>query len=325
MKCFVTGATGFLGSHVAAALLDRGDTVIGLTSTRSNILELEASGVAPVVGDFRNLEGWVDSAVEADVVVHTAQLPLPKRPTKRFVDRTIEAERAHLSGLLPRLGPETPFVYTSGIGIYGAGESVCDERYPTDPFVRSRKDLVAERLILDAVAENGVKATVLRPAPIYGPGGLFDRFWGRKLAAGNRAAYAGSGDQVWSFVSIWDCVRAYLAAIDTPTDGEIFNVTDDEPISIRTFLSALAEEMGAPDPFGIPTPIFRVLAGPVFSQPMVSSFPANNDKIRDRLGFDPEHPTYRDGITAIADAYAGDPPRVGGEREQSSRTPTHTQ
>lgn len=129
------------------------------------------------------------------------------------------------------------------------------------------------------VVEDGVKATILRPAPIYGPGGLFDRFWGRKLAAGKRAAYAGSGDQLWSFVTIWDCVRAYMAAIDAPTDGEIFNVTDDEPVSIRTFLSALAGAMGAPEPFGIPKPVFRVLAGPVFSEPMFSSFPASNDKM----------------------------------------------
>ncbi|MDX1746549.1 MAG: NAD(P)-dependent oxidoreductase [Halobacteriales archaeon] len=320
MKCFVTGATGFLGSHVAAALLDRGDTVTGLTSTRSNVDELQASGIDPVVGDIRNPEGWVDSAVEADVVVHTAQLPLPRRPTKRFVDRTIEAERAHLSGLLPRLGPETAFIYTSGIAIYGAGEHVNDERYPTDPFVRSRKDLVAERLILDAVVEDDVRATILRPAPIYGPGGLFHRFWGSKLSAGKRAAYAGSGDQIWSFVSIWDCVRAYLAAIDTPGEGEIFNVTDDEPVSMRVFLSALAEEMGAPEPFGIPRPIFRIVAGPIFSEPMFSGFPASSDKIRHRLGFEPEHPTYREGVTAVARAYVGNSPPVVSEEERSVRT-----
>jgi nucleoside-diphosphate-sugar epimerase len=307
MHCFVTGVTGFIGSHVAAALLDRGDTVTGLTSTRSNVRELEASGIAPVVGDIRNPDGWADTAAESDVVVHTAQLPLPRRPTRRFVDRMIEVERTHLSHLLPRLGSSTAFVYTSGIGIYGAGEWVNDERYPTDPFVRSRKDLVAERMVLDAVADHGVRATVLRPAPVYGPGGLFDRFWGRRLAAGKRAAYAGCGDQVWSFVSIWDCARAYLCAIDTPTTGEVFNVTDDEPVSLRTFLSAMAEAMDAPEPFGVPKPLFRALAGPVFSEPMFSSFPATGDRIRDRLGFEPLYPTYRDGTVAAARAYAGEP------------------
>ena len=74
--------------------------------------------------------------------------------------------------------------------------------------------------------------------------------------------YAGTGDQVWSFVSIWDCARAYLAAIDHPSDGAIFNVTDDEPVRLRTFLSVLAGAMGAPDPFGIPTPLIRLVAGP---------------------------------------------------------------
>jgi nucleoside-diphosphate-sugar epimerase len=288
-------------------LVDRGDTVTGLTTTRSNVPELEAAGVDPVVGDFRRPSGWVATAVEADAVIHIAQLPLPRRPTKRFVDRTIEAERTHLSKVLPRLGSSTPFLYTSGIGIYGPGEFRNDERYPTDPFSRSRRDAVAERMILDAVAEKGVNATILRPAPIYGPGGLFHRFWGRKLAAGKRVAYAGAGNQLWSFVSVWDCARAYLAAIDSPTRGEIFNVTDDEPVSIRRFLSALAGAMGAPEPFGIPKPVFRLLAGPVFSPPMFSSFPATNDKLRDSLGFEPEHPTYRDGVTAVAGAYAGGP------------------
>lgn len=201
-------------------------------------------------------------------------------------------------------------MYTSGTGIYGDGEAVCGEAYPTAPFLRSRRDLVGERIILDAVAEDDVNATILRPAPIYGPGGLWERFWGNRLAAGKRVAYAGSGDQRWSFVSIWDCARAYLAAIDNPTSGEIYNVTDDEPVTIRRFLSEMAETMGAPPPFGIPKPLFRLLAGPIFAQPMVSSFPATNDAIRDELGFEPAHPTYREGATAVANAYAGDPPPV---------------
>lgn len=67
-----------------------------------------------------------------------------------------------------------------------------------------------------------------------------------------------------------------------------------------------AEAMGAPAPFGIPQSLFRVVAGPVFSGPMVSSFPASNEKIRNRLGFEPQHPTYREGSAALANAYAGD-------------------
>lgn len=92
-----------------------------------------------------------------------------------------------------------------------------------------------------------------------------------------------------------------------------------------TFLSTLARAMGVPEPFGIPKPVFRVLAGPVFFEPMVSSFSASNDKIRDRLGFEPGHPTYREGVTAVTSAYAGDLPLVPSEREQSSLAPPHTQ
>lgn len=310
MHCFVTGATGFLGSHVAQGLLNRGDTVTGLTSSQANTAELDAAGIVPIVGDIRNPNGWIDTALEADVVVNAAQLPLPWRPTKRYVARTIEAQKAFLRELLPRLDVSTAFVYTSGTGIYGAGERVCGEEYPTEPFLRSRRDLIAERMILDAVEENAVKATILRPAPIYGPGGLWERFWGRKLAAGKRAMYAGSGEQTWSFVSIWDCARAYLAAIDNPSHGEIYNVTDDEPVTIRTFLGEFAEAMGAPQPLGIPKPLFRILAGPVFSQPMFASFPAGNGKIREQLGFEPKHPTYREGATAVADAYDCSSPNV---------------
>lgn len=310
MDCFVTGATGFLGSHVAQALVDRGDVVTGLTSTPANTPRVEAAGITPVVGDIRTPDPWLDTALGTDVVINTAQLPLPRRPTKRYVARTIEAQTAFLAQLLPRLDSTTAFVYTSGTGIYGDGESVCDESYPTAPFLRSRRDLVAERLILDAVDDYGVKATILRPAPIYGPGGLWHRFWGRKLAAGKRAAYAGRGDQTWSFVSIWDCVQAYLAVIDNPTIGEIYNVTDDEPVTIETFLAAFAETMDAPRPIGIPSPVFRVLAGPVFTQPMVSSFAASNQKIRRERGFEPEYPTYREGAIAVANAYTGDTPTM---------------
>lgn len=309
MHCFLLGVTGFLGSHVAEGLLARGDRVTGLTSTPANTDDLEERGISPVVGDMRTPEEWIETALEADVVVQAAMLPLPTRPTRRYVRRTIEAERSLLSHLLPRLGSSTAFVYTSGIGIYGPADCVCGEAYPTEPFARSRKDLIAERMILDA-AEDGVRATILRPAPIYGPGGLFHRFWGGRLAAGKRTMYPGSGDQTWSFISVWDCARAYLAAIDTPSQGEIYNVTDEEPVTLRRFLSELAEAAGAPQPIGLPKLLFRILGGPIFSPPLFSSFPASNDKIRNRLGFEPTHSTYREGAPALAKAYAGNPPAV---------------
>ncbi len=308
MKCFLLGATGFLGSRIADALLSRGDTVFGLTSQADHVDKLKNKGVIPVIGDIRKPEDWIDEIEGTDAVVQAAMLPLPNRPTTSYVESTIEVERHLLNRLLPALGDSTSFVYTSGTGIYGDSYSVNREEFPTHALQRSRKDVHAERLILEAVEQDQIKATIMRPAPIYGPGGIFHKFWGKRLAAGKRVIYPGSGDQLWSLISVWDCARAYLLAIDSPSDGEVFNVTDDEPVELKKFLLYLAEQMAAPSPMSLPKMAFKLLAGPVYAEAMFASFPATNDKIKKILGFKPEFPTYREGCAALSEAYQGQPP-----------------
>jgi uncharacterized protein YbjT (DUF2867 family) len=80
MRCFVTGATGFIGSATTRKLVANGHTVVGLTSDPGKVDALAAAGVEPVVGDLRTPQAWLDHVRGADAIVHLATLPIPPAP-----------------------------------------------------------------------------------------------------------------------------------------------------------------------------------------------------------------------------------------------------
>jgi nucleoside-diphosphate-sugar epimerase len=301
MHCFITGATGFIGSAVAQELIARGHEVVGLTSSPQRVTELMQAGIRPVVGDIQHPEAWAGEVGNAEAIVHTATLPTPNRPGSGYVRALVQAQERVTRQMLEAASSRCrAFIYTSGMTVYGAGAGPRSEDAPLRPYRVAEAYAAGERLVLSAAWRRGLPAMVLRPAGVYGTGGIFGRFWAGPIAAGKRAAFPGSGRQLFSFVSIEDCVQAYVRCVEQPLAGEAVNVADDEPVPLGTLIRALAEELGAPRPFGIPAPLFRLLGGPLLAEMLLNSNVVDNRKLVNVLGVPLRYPTYREGVPALA-------------------------
>jgi len=300
MRCFITGATGFIGSAISEVLLDRGYTVIGLTSSEEKITRLEQRGIQPVFGSMFSPDKWSTAAITADVIIHAAAIPTPVRPGKRYLNRLLTAQEKTVQSLLEAAKSVQAFIYTSGMTVYGYGKDMRTEEFLIDPVELAKPYVLGERLVLEAYHKEGLPCTILRPAGVYGAGGVFGKYWTQPMLRNKRAPYPGNGNQVKSFISVTDCAKGYVQAVEHPMPGHAINLADDQPVAFNQLIPLLAEELGSPKPYGIPALLFRLLAGQILAEMLLTDMRISNQKMKNQLGVELEYPTYREGIPVLA-------------------------
>ncbi len=301
MHCFITGVSGFIGSATAGKLLDHGHTVSGLTSNESHIESLRVRGIKPVLGDIRHPRQWTGHIRAADAVIHLATLPIPARPGSRYVHDLIQVQQTVTRQMLAALSPNCKaFVYTSGASVYGNRSGIHEESEPLNPCRIAKPYAAGEQLVLEGFQEKGIPAMVLRPAGVYGFGGVFGRFWSDPMMKGERTGIPGNGKQMFSFVHIQDCAGAFVCCVENPMPGEIFNISDNEPVPLGVMIRSFAKAMNAPAPFNIPSFLFNLMAGPIVGELLLNDKTASNRKLKEVLKTELKYPTYREGIAALA-------------------------
>jgi nucleoside-diphosphate-sugar epimerase len=252
----VTGATGFVGSHVAEALARRGDSVRALARAGADTSFLEKAGITVVRGDLSD-PASVKPAVEGvDVVVHCAAKVGDWGPVDEYRKVNVEGLRTLLDALLGR--PLHRFVHVSTLGVYEARHHYqTDETEPLpdkhiDGYTQSKVE--AERLAMQYHRKQNVPVTVLRPGFVYGPR---DRNMLPRLAARLRersVIYIARGKYALNTTYVGNFADAVLLAIDNPAAvGEIFNITDGEFVSKRKFFEAVADGLGLKRPRNFPS------------------------------------------------------------------------
>ena len=301
MHCFITGVTGFIGSAVANKLLENNYKVTGLTRSPQKADDLKKLDIDPVVGDMREPGKWISSVQGTDAIIHTATIPVPSRPGKRYLKDLASAQETVVRNLVGAASSCKAFIYTSGMTVYGSGSETKTEESKVDPVKLAEPYVVGEEIVKEAVEKYELPGIILRPAGVYGDGGIFGKYWTDPVSKGKRVSYPGNGKQVKSFISVEDCAQAYVRCIENPIPGEIFNIVDDEPVAFGTLIRFLANKMGAPKPFGIPAPIFRIMGGKILAEMLLTDMIIDNTKMKEELGVELQYPTYREGITALAE------------------------
>jgi nucleoside-diphosphate-sugar epimerase len=161
------------------------------------------------------------------------------------------------------------------------------------PYGRSKQE--GERLIL----ASGLRAVVIRPSHVYGPGGWYASELIARLRRPGRFAVIGSGANLWDVVHVDDVVAALQAAVVGAPDGSIYHVVDDEPITYYDFMALTAQALGVGRPRRIPAALARVVAGSNAVDAVVRSARSTNAKIKRELGWVPRFPTAREGIADV--------------------------
>ena len=270
MTVLVTGAAGFIGFHVARALLARGETVVGVDSLNAyyevSLKQARLAELAPHPGfsfkklDISDRDGMLALAPElAEVtgVVHLAAqagVRFSLEDPYAYVQANVMGQvvMLELARKLPRLAH---FVYASSSSVYGdnhkqpfaVGDAV--DR-PNSLYAATKR---ADELIGHTYAHlYGLPATGLRFFTVYGPWGRPDMapfLFTRALLAGDTIRVFNHGEMWRDFTYIDDIVSGVLAALDRPARGApphaLYNLGADRPVKLTDFIAAAERASGA--------------------------------------------------------------------------------
>jgi nucleoside-diphosphate-sugar epimerase len=259
ITCLITGATGFVGGHLAEACVRRGHTVRGLARPGSDTSVLESCGATVVRGDLTDA-GTVRAALQGvTVVFHCAAKVGDWGPVEDYRAVNVEALRGLLEAC--RGQPLQRFVHFSSLGVYAARHHYGTDE--TDPLPARHMDgytqtkVEAEQLALRYQREYAVPVVVLRPGFIYGPR---DRTVLPSLIEKLRrweVLYIGDNRRAMNCIGVGNLVDAALLAMEKPEAiGQVYNLTDGEAVSKRRFIEAVADGVGVPKPFWLGVPLW---------------------------------------------------------------------
>jgi nucleoside-diphosphate-sugar epimerase len=133
---------------------------------------------------------------------------------------------------------------------------------------------------------------LLRPGTSLAPGA--EQF---ELVRRRRFPLVGGGGGVWSHVHVADAAEATVAAVTHGRRG-VYNIVDDDPAPVAAWLPALARTLGAKQPLRVPRLVGRLFAGEVGVVMMTDARGASNAKAKRELGWQPKHPSWRQGFAA---------------------------
>ncbi|MDQ2632075.1 MAG: NAD(P)-dependent oxidoreductase, partial [Actinomycetota bacterium] len=133
---------------------------------------------------------------------------------------------------------------------------------------------------------------------LYGPGSIYaaDGSFSDQVRAG-KVPLVGGGTATFSFIHAQDAATAIVAALDKP-QARAFNIVDDDPAPMRDWLPVYAEALGAKPPRRVPLWLARLVAGEQVARGAVELRGASNAKAKRELGWQPAHPSWRQGFSA---------------------------
>jgi nucleoside-diphosphate-sugar epimerase len=179
------------------------------------------------------------------------------------------------------------------------GGPVKTEEDPLDPNppIRFSKTLAAIRYLEEAVRRTvELQALALRYGIFYGPGTSIAKDGPIvELVRKRRLPIVGGGGGIWSFIHISDVVRATAAAISHGDPG-VYNVVDDEPAPVSTWLPALADAVGAKPPYKVPVWLGKLVIGDGGVSMMTKIRGGSNAKAKRELGWQPIYSSWRRGF-----------------------------
>jgi dihydroflavonol-4-reductase len=251
MKCFVTGATGFLGSHVARALAEKGAELrllVRATSRTENIDDLKAERV---VGDLRDVDSLRRGMEGCEAVFHVAaDYRLWARDGKELYQSNVEGTGNILAAA--RDAGVKRVVYTSSVATMGFGNNgaMTDEDSPVGlgdmigDYKRSK--FMAEQLVLDA-ASGGQHAVIVNPTTPIGERDIKPTPTGRIVVDFLKRKFPAYVDTGLNLVDARECAEGHLLALEKAVPGERY-ILGGENLTLKQILDKLATLTGLPSP-----------------------------------------------------------------------------
>ena len=313
MRILISGGTGNLGQHFARHLTGSGEHRVRLLVHRRAVAaDLKSPRLELVYGDLARADSLLGACEASDCIVHLAGVLFAPHPERFLPITNIEYVRNLMQAAVH--ANVSRFVLVSFPHVEGetSPEHPASSRLDRSPSViHFRTRLEAERLVLQSASPQ-LKAAVVRAGVVYGPG--------VKLTEGARWLLKHRMMAIWRrptwlhLIALPDLVCGLQAAAEKPGVSGIYNLCDDEPMLLETFLKRFADRIGVPGPWHLPAWCFG-LAGvacenfantfrtrapitrDIIAAAMMSS--VSNNSRRSELLPKLQYPSFRQGISLL--------------------------
>jgi dihydroflavonol-4-reductase len=251
MQAFVTGATGFLGSHVARALAENGANLRLLVRTNSNTKNIADLKADLVAGDLRNPASLEKGIAGCDAIFHVAaDYRLWVRDPNEMYRSNVEGTRAILE--TARKNNVRRVVYTSSVATMGftSNGQPADENSPVSldnmigPYKRSK--FMAEQVAIES-ARAGQDVVIVNPTTPVGERDIKPTPSGRILVDFLKKKFPAYVDTGLNLVDATECARGHIAALEKGRSGERY-ILGGENLTLKQILDKLAAITRLPSP-----------------------------------------------------------------------------
>ena len=280
MRVALTGATGFIGSHILTDLEEHGHEVIALVRDRDQADKAAASVATPVVVDLYERPTVVGLLRGVDGAIHTAS---PGGETSANMDAAV-ADAA----IEAFTGTGKPWVGISGLWIYGDNTSISEESPFNPPALVAWKEPI-ERRILDATDMRGV---VIVSSVAYGDGGgaIPGVLLGSPRDDDGNLIMIGTGRQHWSTVHVADLATVFRHVLEDDSARGRYVIGDGLNPTVAELTEAAAVAAGAPGAVPGSDAEARARFGDYFAEVLLLDQATYAARARDQLGWSPTHP-----------------------------------
>jgi nucleoside-diphosphate-sugar epimerase len=286
MKVTLTGATGFIGSHILTELQEHGHEVTALVRDQDQADSIAARGATAAVVDLYERPAVVALLRQSDAAIHTAS---PGDETSANLDAAV-ADAA----IEAFAGTGKPYLHISGIWIYGHNTAISEQSPQKPPALVAWKEPI-ERRILDTA---GMRGVVIVSSVAYGDGG--GALPGLLLASprdedGN-LIMIGTGRQHWSTVHVADLANLFRRVLEDDVARGYYIAGDVVNPTVADLTNAAAQAVGAPGAVPGSDEEARARLGDYFAEVVLLDQATSADKARAELGWSPTHPTLVDEL-----------------------------
>ncbi len=320
MRVLITGATGLLGGHLIKELQQRGEDIRALVLPVENADKLEKEGVEVVRGDITDASTLKPAVKDVELVFHLAGMMGVWRPLADY--RLVNVTGSENLYKAAQKAGVRRYVHTSSHTVYGLGYSrflTENDALRPDPDPYSLTKAEGDRLMRRLMLTSEVETVILRPGTFFGPG---DRLHFGRMAQkmkDGKGVIIGRGDNALPFCYVTDVVQGFmLAAYHENAPGNVYNITNDHPMTQLEMFNAIADAVDGVRPTRhLPyLPIYygsivaeKVVARVTRTKPIVTQlgammFGSDNrhsvEKARRELGYEPKV-DLRTGITLAAE------------------------
>jgi nucleoside-diphosphate-sugar epimerase len=284
MKVALTGANGYIGSHILTELLEHGHEVTALVRDDTQGDIVKARGATPAVADLYDRPAVAGLLGKADGAIHTAS---PGDATSAGLDSAVvDAVTDAFSGT------GKPYLHISGLWVYGANTSITEESPFNAPALVAWKEPIERRVLAAA----GMRGAVIVASTAYGDGGGGTA--GALLASprddAGRLIMLGTGRQHWSTVHVADLADLFRRVLEDDSARGRYVIGNGVDPTVAELTEAAAVAVGAPGAVPGSDDEARARLGDYLAEVLLLDQGTLATKARTELGWSPSQPSLVD-------------------------------